>query len=209
MHLQDRVNWGLNRAARILGHLTDAYRPMGVSDPLTPSNRYLRLHAAFARPDGNFHQAVGQGNATWRGYFDGAYTRVGDYLVQNQDIWFVASQQSLLPVLCVKTNRVIAITRPSTPAAGASPVSTSGSAMENVITGWPASVLGISSGEKPAAKLPGDTTTPGWIILLPGVHEREIRLLDIVADDSGAVGVVVAAERSDHGWRLNMRRVTV
>ena len=70
-------------------------------------------------------------------------------------------------------------------------------------------VLGSSSGEKPAAKLPGDTTTPGWIILLPGVHEREIRLSDIVTDDSGAVGVVVAAERSDHGWRLNMRRVTV
>ena len=209
IHLQDRMNWGLNRAARILGHMTDAYRPQGVSDPLNKSNRYLRFHAAFSRPDGDFRQAVGQGTSAWRGYFDGAYTRVGDYLTQGHDIWFIMAQQSLLPISCVKINRVISITRSTTPTTGIAYGSSPSNAVDNVISGWPVSVMGISSGEKPAAGLPGDTTIPGWTVLLPAVHEQVIRLADTVTDEHGTVGVVIAAEQSDFGWRLSIRQATV
>ena len=208
LHLQDRVNWGLNRAAKVLGHATEAYRPCGPSDPLALTNRYLRLNAAFSHPDGVSKRAVSYGSAVWRGYFDAAYTQVGDYLSQGHGIWFVAAQQSLAPVLCVRTNRVISITRTSTPATG-DPYGSGGANTANpIISNWPASVLGIGGGEKSPARLPGDTTIPVWVVLLPAVHQQIVRLSDIITDEQGVTGTVIAAEQTELGWRLNIRQVT-
>src|ERR1700755_3107054 len=95
-HLQDRMNWGLNRMANKMGSVTDAYRASGVSDPVQRSNRFLQMPAAFSPADGSFTRSVGYEVAVWRGYFDASYTRVGDYLVQKQGVWFIASQYSLL-----------------------------------------------------------------------------------------------------------------
>jgi hypothetical protein len=206
--LQDRLYWGLNRAANILGHTTDAYRPTGASDPLKRPNRYLRLNAAFSRADGNFGQPVGFGVAIWRGYFDASYTRVGDYLVQNDDIWFVAAQQSLAPVLCVKANRVLTITRQITPTTGVPYASGSPDSTINVISRWPASVLGVSAADMSATKLPDDTAVPNWTGLLPAVHGQTLQTSDIITDELGTNSVIVDAELSDLGWRLNIRQVT-
>jgi hypothetical protein len=207
-HLQDRLYWGLNRAANILGRVTDAYRSTGASDPIDPSNRYLQLNAAFSQVDGSFSRIVGYGIAEWRGYFDASYTRVGDYLVQGQDIWFIAEQQSLLPVLCVKTNRIISITRQLTPAMAASINIPTGNATINVISHWPVSMLGTGTGGMSTTQLPGDTTIPNWIALVPSVHEQVIQPTDIISDDLGITGIVVAAELSGLGWRLNVRQAT-
>ena len=114
-HLQDRIHWALNTAARAIGIQTDAYRPSAVSEPLDPVNRFLRLRAAFTAPDGRFARPNAYGDALWHGVFDAAYTRPGDYLVQEGAIWFIAAQQRLLPVLCVRTNRVVAFWRPAAP----------------------------------------------------------------------------------------------
>ena len=54
----------------------------GVSEPMAPRNRFLRLRAAFTAPDGRFARPNGYGDALWYGIFDAAYTRPGDYLVQ-------------------------------------------------------------------------------------------------------------------------------
>ena len=53
-HLQDRISWGLNVAARHIGRNTDAYRPHGPDNPLAAANRFLRLPAAFSALDGKF-----------------------------------------------------------------------------------------------------------------------------------------------------------
>jgi hypothetical protein len=95
--LQDRIYRSLNTAARTVGINTDAYRPSGQSDPLAQPNRYLHLNAAFTTHDGKFAHPNGYGEALWYGIFDAAYTRPGDYLVQNGTVWFIASQQRLLP----------------------------------------------------------------------------------------------------------------
>ena len=67
--------------------------------------------AAFTVPDGKFAKPNGYGAALWYGVFDAAYTRPGDYLVQDSGTWFVAAQQPLLPVLCVQTNRIVSFVR--------------------------------------------------------------------------------------------------
>jgi hypothetical protein len=207
-HLQDRLYWGLNRAANILGRETDAYRSIEDFNPIERSNRYMRLRAAFSRADGNFAQSVGYGVALWRGHFDASYTKVGDYLVQENDIWFIAAQQSLLPVLCIKTNHVISITRLIIPTTGASNDTAGTNSTVSVISRWPASLLGTGTEGKPPTHLPGDTTIPNVIALLPSTHKQIVQPTDIVTDEHGSTGIVVAAELGDLGWRLNVRQVT-
>jgi hypothetical protein len=207
-HLQDRLYWGLNRAANVLGRLTDAYRPSGISNPISPTNRYLRLRAAFSRADGNFARPIGYGVGVWRGHFDASYTRVGDYLVQDREVWFIAEQHCLLPILCVRANRVISITRQIIPTTGAPGDAPNTSPVINVITGWPASLLGTGADGKPPAQLPGDVAITNWIGLLPSVHGQIVQPTDIITDDLGANGIVTTAELSSLGWRLNIRLVT-
>ena len=68
--------------------------------------------------DGRYGRTeLSYGDALWCGIFDAAYTHPGDYLVQHDATWFIATQQRLLPVLCVQTNRVISFARPAAQAA--------------------------------------------------------------------------------------------
>ena len=172
------------------------------------SNRYLRLQAAFSPANGQFDQPVGYGTAMWRGYFDALYTQAGDYLAQGRHIWFVAAQENLLPVLCVKTNRTISIARSVSPSTGDAYGSATPNATKSVISGWPASVLGTHSSDKPPARLPTDISVPSWTILLPPSVPSTVCPGDIITDNDGSTSVVVAAEFSDLGWRLNARLVT-
>ena len=207
-HLQDRLHWGLNRTAAILGRVTDAYRATSTFDPLDRSNRYLKLPASFSRADGNFSQPVGYGTAVWRGHFDASYTRVGDYLVHKRDIWFIAAQDCLLPILCVKTNRVISVTRQVAQATAVSNTGAIQNVTVEVISRWPASILGTGTEGKSPTRLPGDTAVPNMIALLPSFHGAMLQPTDIVTEEQGVSSVVVAAELSDLGWRLNVRHVS-
>jgi hypothetical protein len=109
--LQDRINWGRGTAARILGVAAHAYRPLGANDPISKQNRFLRLPAAFYSGEQAVWQANGYGNAVWHGLFDAAYTRPGDYLIRPDGTWFITDQPPLLPVLCVRTNRLVSLPR--------------------------------------------------------------------------------------------------
>ncbi len=206
--IQDRLYWGLNRAAKILGRPTDAYRSGDLSDPLLPGSRFLRLPAAFTHADGNFSKIVGYGQAAWRGYFDGAYTRVGDYLVQGADIWFIAAQSALLPILCIKTNKYLTVTRTAAPETGAAYGAGVQGTTATIISKWPASVLAATSGQKPPAGLPSDVTMSSWTALLPSKHGQLLQSSDVVSDENGTLGVILSAELSDLGWRLAVRQVS-
>lgn len=208
--LQDRIHWGHNRAARVLGRPTDAYRPRGTFEPLTGSHRYLHLAAAFSPASGECRGPSAYGTALWVGYFDGAYTRPGDYLVQDQDTWFIAEQQSLLPALCVRTNRLISIRRASAPVAAVTGGYGGMTAAETsaLLTHWPASVLGLSGGGQGEAGLPSGVSAPTWTVLLPFFEDVVLALGDLVTDDLGRHGVVTAAELSHLGWRLNVKQAT-
>jgi hypothetical protein len=80
--------------------------------------------------------------------------------------------------------------------------------MFEVISGWPVSQLGAGAEGRSPAGLPGDTAIPNWITLIPSVHGKILQPTDIVTDDLGISGIVVAAELSSLGWRLNIRQVT-
>ena len=214
-HLQDRISWGLNRTARHIGQKTDAYRPKGNGNPLSPTNRFLQLQAAFSASDGKFSRPNGYGNALWQGYFDSAYTQPGDYLVQDGNIWFIAAQQKLLPVLCVQTNRTASFVRPAaTSTIGLNPYG--GMALQastKLITDIPVSILGISSAGKPSAALPDDSVTGWWTVLLPAIAPSPaspiiLRPADLIKDDLGRIAIITGSELTDLGWRLSVRQAT-
>lgn len=207
--IQDRIQWGMNVAARAAGASTDAYRPSGVVNPLDPTNRYLRLPAFFTGMMGRFMRPEGYGESAVHGIFDSAYTRVGDYLVQADGAtWFIASQEPLLPVLCVRTSRVVSFARAVAPSAtgvnaygGVTAATTT-----PLLSGWPASVMGAAGGGQPEAGLPSDTSVPYWTVLLPAFPGVVLLPADLMTDDLGRSAVVSAAELTALGWRLTVKQ---
>lgn len=208
--VNDRIHWALNIAARSTGATTDAYRASGPHDPMAARNRFLRLPAAFTGANGSFTHPSNYGNPLCQGIFDAAYMRPGDYLKQSDAIWYVAEARRLLPVLCVRTNRVVSFMRPSTQ-------STTGTSnyggitstnLSPLLTGWPASVLLASREAHPMAPLPGDTTASLWTVLLPAPLAISLQTGDLMSDDLGGKGVIATTELSDLGWRLAVRQAT-
>lgn len=210
VRLQDRVHWGLNAAARVLGTSTDAYRPSGISNPIAPGNRFLRLNVAFTAPDGKFSRPNAYGVAMWYGIFDAAYTRPGDYLVQDTSVWFVAAQQWLLPVLCVATNRIVSFWRPAAQSnTGVNDYGGVTTATNTpLLSNWPASVLGAVGGGRADAGLPVDNSSPNCTVLLPHFPGIILHPSDLMTDDLNRNAVVTAAELSDLGWRITARQAT-
>ena len=208
--MQDATARGLGIAARSVGLTTDVYRPRGVGVPLAPGNRIVRLHAAFTGADIGFKRPNGYGDAVWFGLFDTAYTKPGDYLVQNESIWFVAAQPRLMPALVVRTDRSVSFFR--APAPKLTGVNDYGGVTRTnavpVLTYWPASVTGIHRGPESQAKLPGDTIEAQWTVLLPGASDVALMMGDLMHDDLGRDGVVAAAELSELGWRLLVRQAS-
>lgn len=208
--LQDRIWWGMNVAARNVGMPTDAYRPRGASNPLAPENRFLRLHTVFANVSARDIRPVSYGTLVWRGTFDAAYTRPGDYLVREDGTWFIAAQQALLPVLCVRADRTVSFSRPA--AQGSAGINGYGgvtaATLVPVLTNWRAGVSTASGGGKPEAALPGDATVPYWTVLLPAYPGTVLRVADLMEDDLGRNAVVAAAELGELGWRLTVKQAT-
>jgi hypothetical protein len=207
--IQDRIQWGMNVAARAAGASVDAYRPSDVANPLDPNNRYLRLHALFTGMMGKFLRPDGYGAALVHGIFDAAYTQPGDYLVQEAgSTWFIASQEPLLPVLCVRTSRTVSFARAVAPATTG--VNSYGGVTATttmpLLTNWPASVMGAAGGGQPEAALPSDSTVPYWTVLLPALLGVVLLPADLMTDDLGRSAVVSAAEVTSLGWRLTVKQ---
>ncbi len=170
----------------------------------------MRLRAAFVTRDGKFAHPNAYGDAIWYGVFDAAYTRPGDYLVQADGVWFIASQKRLLPVLCVQTNRIVSFWRPAAPSSTG--VNTYGGVIAEtntaLLTKWPAAVLGVAGRGHSSADLPGDSSIGYWTVLMPFVPGVTLLQSDLMTDDLGRNAVIAAAELSDLGWRVTVRQAT-
>lgn len=209
-YLEDRIAWASNLTARRIGIETDAFRPSGPNDPLSLRNRFLRLHAAFSASPSGFGQTAAHGNAACYGHFDSAYTRPGDYLVQDGRTFFVAAQEPLQPVLCIRTNRRLTIRRPVAPAGvgGNAYGGLTQDGTTSVLQNWPASVLGMATSGTSHAGLPMDMVLPQWTALLPSIDRITIAAADLVQDEAGMRGIIVSAEHSFLGWRMIIRQAS-
>jgi hypothetical protein len=208
--LQDRLYLGLGLSARHVGQSADAFRPKGPFNPLDKQNRFLRLPATFTSAKGSDGRTNVYGEALWHGVFDASYTCAGDYLVLETGSFFVASQEALLPVLCVKTNRIISIVRPNmqtTTASNSYGGYTSGSSV-TLMEGWPASVFGESRSSASMTDLPTDQAVPYWNILLPAVGRVILSPGDFITDDLARTAVIAGSELTNLGWRISAKMAT-
>jgi hypothetical protein len=202
--------FGLGLSARHVGQTADAFRPAGPFEPLSKQNRFLRLPAAFTPAKGGSAATNTYGDPLWHGIFDASYTQAGDYLVLGKTTFFVASQEPLLPVLCVLANRTISVTRPTLQTAtGTNPYGgfTTGSSLP-LMSSWPASVLAEGRMTTGAANLPTDQATPSWNILLPAPSGVLLGPGDMITDDIGRNAVISGAELSSLGWRIIAKMAT-
>ncbi len=206
----DRVRWANNVSARSLGELAVVYRPKDEWRPLDPAHRYIRLPVLFMPTQGGFDRTVGYGIPFWVGIYDAAYTDVGDYIVMRDKTWFIASQDRFLPNLCVETNRRVSFARGSqTVVPGANAYAGLTARSLSAMTGiWPASVLGISASGHDVADLPTDVPISCWTVLLPRIGAVLLKLSDMMTDDLGRTGIIMATELTRLGWRLTVRDTT-
>ncbi len=209
--MPDAIRRGFGLAARAAGDWCDVYRARGPDAPLSAGNRVMRLPAAFASPRG-FAASVEYGDALWQGVFDAAYTQPGDYLSGSDGIFFIAAQPRLGPLLCVKTNRTLSLSRPAAPPfAGMNRyVGVQDATNVALLTDWPTSVLSAGAGGRGA--LPGDAPgllggAGGWAVLLPDAGVV-LRPGDLAQDDLGRTAVAASAELTNLGWRLHMRQAS-
>jgi hypothetical protein len=208
--LQDRLYLGQGLSARHVGQSADAFRPNGPFNPLDHQNRFLRLPATFVSAKGNERRTNGYGEALWYGIFDASYTRAGDYLVLDTGKFFVASQNPLLPVLCVKANRIVSIVRPNmqTNTAGNAYGGYTSGGSETLMTEWPASVLGENRSSRSVTDLPADQAVPYWNILLPATARVVLSPGDLVTDDLNRTAAIAGSELTDLGWRISAKMAT-
>jgi hypothetical protein len=202
--LQQKVYYGYAQSALRVGLTYSQYRPTSALDPIAAGNLLQTLPAAFNAEDMKFSKPVVYAKATWFCLVDGRQTQVGDYLVGPELTYFIAAQQALLPILAVLCNRTINLLRPQQ-LSGTGTVGYGGDTVANemvLMTGWPASILQGTKGEKGDAELPGDVRNPWWAVLLPDWPGITLRSGDIITDDLTRRYIVSSAELTELGWRL-------
>jgi hypothetical protein len=203
--LQARLYSGYAKAAQRIGYMTALYRPTGYRNPIAGGNKVADLFASFNAEDMAYQRPNKYGKSTWFALLDGSQSQVGDYLQNDHDgTFFIAAQQTALPILVVSCNRTVNVLRPQQQA-GVGALGYGGDTASTetpLMIGWPASVLQGTKGEKGQVELPGDVRNPWWAILLPFWDRATLRSGDIITDDLSRRYVISSAELTDLGWRL-------
>ena len=211
--MQSLVNKGFRISAAKVGLPFSVYRPTGPADPIGPATMLTVLPAAFSADDYRFRRPQGYAKPLWTALVDGGTTQPGDYLVEvaalpGQGIrtFFIAAQQQLLPIIAIECNAVLSFSRPGPAATEGSGADGYGDASPpmSLITGWPASLVAGTKGEKSDDGLPRDTRQPWYSVLLPPSQTVELQTDDQVTDQDGLRYLVSSAELTPLGWRLTV-----
>lgn len=204
-----KLNAGRGKVAQRLGQPCALFRPLSALAPF--GNQVATLPAAFNAGDGKYRKPNLYGDSTWFADLDGSLTQPGDILVRAVDgqVFFIAAQQHLLPIVAVGCERTVTVRRQQQ-RAGVGVMGYGGSTTANeavLLAGWPASILQSSKGDRNPVGLPGDVRPPWWAILLPTVPGVQLQTGDIITCDLGRRYAISSAELTDLGWRLTAAQV--
>jgi hypothetical protein len=136
------------------------------------------------------------------GVFDGFYTQPGDYFANRQQTFFVAQQESLLPVICVLTNTIVNIARVGPAQSGTYNGNVAG-LTPDILYQWPAYVHALRATGNGKAQ---ETRFGAWFILMP-LLPCAPQVSDVISDSAGRTFATEAAEQTEAGWRLLARQI--
>lgn len=205
--IQAKIYRGYAQAAARVGTSYAQYRPTAaLTAAVAGATPISTILAAFdAKPDFRFQVPNGYAKPIWFALADGTNLLVGDYLVGAGGTFFVAGRQALLPIQAVSCNATVSVIRPGgNTGVGVQPYGGDYAAVGiPIATGYPASILQGTKGERGDTGLPGDVRMPWFSVLLPpcpgGVL---IQAADDMTDTLGRRYKVSSAELTDLGWRL-------
>lgn len=203
--LQERIYRGRGKAAHHIGRPCAVFRPNNPTAPLT--NQIAQFNVAFAAADQSYLKPNLYGKPVWYADYDGRHTKPGDYVVRISDnqVWFIAAQQQLLPIVAISCNASIVVRRQAQSttfgAEGYSGIIDPNYVLGSLDSPWPASIL-IGGRALAAVGLPADVKESGWRILLPASVPLTIEAGDRLDDDQSRGFWVESAELTDLGWRL-------
>ena len=204
--LQSLLNTGYARAASHIGTPHLWYRAATPNNPLQSVNRLGTLAASF-----NIRgQYLNQPKADvwlWQAIVDGSQVEIGDYL-SGENIWCIVGKQPLMPIIALRCNDMISISR-----AGAITQTADGAqqSTQQIASGIPCYIqLKRDKGfSMPAGWQGGATNTsapmPEWLIYvgLGGVTPHGfIQEGDMIINEAGNQWKVDAASTSTVIWQL-------
>jgi len=207
--LAAKVNQGNGKAAKRLGGIARHYRATSPFNPLE-AQPLRQISASFAT-DYGFRRAARFGQATHIGIFDAEGFGAGDMLVSGEGTFYVAAMPLLQPILCVRAERLVSIRRTAQTGNDAGLQDYGGTTAANeklIMSGWPASILLIRTGERSPIRLPAETRSAWHSMLMPTFSGVSLHAGDFVTDDSGLRYVISGTELTDMGWRLTAFQVT-
>jgi len=198
-----RVGFGLSRAAGILGTDIKLFRPTTATrpvsgDPLMTLYGEFDVSALFAmrsteRSNDSFVSFLGDPNQV----------QVGDYLV-GRETHFVARVEPLRPALCVLCDQVVNVLSTVTAtAAGTNAYGGRTDATDTLVAeGWPVSMMARGRVSSSSTKLPSDTRTIYYEVLMPPVPGLTLSFGMRLQDSDAQEYEVTSAELSPFGWKL-------
>ena len=207
LQLAARVKQGTGKAAKRLGTIASHYRAMTPFSPLK-AEPLQQLSASFTT-DYGYMRSARFGQAARIGIFDASGFEVGDVLVSPEaGTFYVAAMPLLQPILCVKAERLITLRRtaPGSHSSGLQDyVGTTAAREKIILSDWPASILLNRSEEHSPLKLPGETRSAWYGILMPAFKDLHIHTGDFVTDDTGQRYAITGTEPTAPRRRLTPR----
>jgi len=208
--VQAHIDLGLAKAAAALGASLQHYRPASAMNPISPATSLSTLTAAF---DAESRLAVR--SATPPGHpfalliSDPSQVDEGDYLV-GADTYFVSRIEPLRPAWVVLCNGIFDILDTAqTTSAGTNSyggVTSSGDTL--VASGWPMSMLSKTRGEPDVTKLPSDTHSAFYEVLMPSIPGFTLGLGLCLQDQNSQLYEVMSFETTAFGCKLMVGMAT-
>ncbi|MBB3175000.1 hypothetical protein FHR90_002847 [Endobacter medicaginis] len=195
---------GLRQAAARIGASFAVYRPVGTGSPLD-SPAIASVDLAYTQDCSlAFRVALAPDKPIVQLLCDPSSLQAGDYLVGTETL-FVLRVDPARPasgVLCNATLSVLqsaTATQPGTNAYGG----LASSAATALATGWPASLLLRSKTEADPTRLPSDTRSAYYAVLLPAISGVTITSGMRLLDAGGNIYQIVGTQRSAFGWSIS------
>lgn len=207
--IQKLVDLGFKIAADVTGFTYDLYRPTDPLRPLRLLDKIGPIKATFdARPSLKFAIPPATNDATRYGIMDNAAVLEGDYLVGEQETFFVAHKSIFYAAVCFRCNAVLSMRRLIAPGGfGAVADRSDASTGEaTLFQGWPATLLFAGRGRGGADNLPGDLPSPEYTInlpIIPGIPAPQPE--DVIVDEHNRRFAVAWWEKGEVGWRIVAR----
>jgi hypothetical protein len=111
--LQSKIYGGYGKAASRVGFDVEVYRSSSMVSPIAPANMVIEALSASFTTNMNYDAFYKPGKGTMMMLADATNLQVGDWLVRDGKVHYLADLQDILPIPVIKCNRMISIYRPS------------------------------------------------------------------------------------------------